>query len=143
MKRLGPHVSSIDARKSPQEFKTRGGAKRCLRSFNSSMIPRPPPRRADRRTRLALVLAGAIVAAGSPALAQILGGGGLGLPGGLPSLPGAAGLRDLPARTAIPALPVPVEPLTQAAVNTLANARALAASRLIREHRDVIEADDR
>lgn len=78
--------------------------------------------------------------AASPAFAQLIGGGlpglpGGSLPGGLPAVPRLE--RDLPVlddRALTPAL--------QAATSTLATARRLAAARLLRDHRDVVEADD-
>jgi subtilisin family serine protease len=93
----------------------------------------------DRREKLrrravaaALLLA---LAGGGPSGAQILGGR-------LPSLPGApAGLPDLPRVTQ------PLAPITGAATDlagaALTDVRRLTIQRLLREHRDVVEADDR
>jgi hypothetical protein len=108
--------------------------------------PAARPLRARRTARAALA-ACALLAAACPGEAQILRGG---LPGGLP--PGGIGLPSLPQ----PSLPQPSLPsrmtsavageaggLTDAALSTLTQARAQAARRLIREHRDLVESDDR
>ncbi|HXA39306.1 MAG TPA: S8 family serine peptidase [Phenylobacterium sp.] len=107
----------------------------------------PVLRPRSRRFRIVrAALACAALAVGSPAPAQILrGGGGLGLPGGpvgLPSLP------SLPRTPALPAAPLPdvtatTTTLSDAALSTVTRARGLTAQRLIREHRDLVEADDR
>lgn len=100
---------------------------------------------------LAMSLAAALAWA-APAGAQILGGGLPGLPGG-GGLPG--GLSDLSRRAApdiaprvpkTPALPSPLPQLTDTAqdlVNApLSEVRRLTAERLLRQHPDVVEADD-
>ena len=82
----------------------------------------------------------AMLVGGSPAEAQILRGG-LGLPSaplGLPNLPQAS----LPTRVT-DSVAGSANTLTDRAVSELMSARALAARRLIREHRDLVEADDR
>jgi len=79
---------------------------------------------------LAVVLA-ASLPCGGPSSAQILSGR---LPG-LPSLPG--GLPDAP--RAVGSVTSPAGELAGA---TLSNVRRLTAQRLLREHRDVVEADD-
>jgi hypothetical protein len=93
----------------------------------------------------------AILGVGSPAPAQILRGGGLPVPGGLPGLPDTPRITNLPSRQRLPALPdetavsaiaADAEPLTVRAVATLTSARRLAGDRLIRDHPHEVEADD-
>lgn len=95
------------------------------------------------RFRLARVLlaACAALAVGSPSPAQILrGSGGLGLPGvSLPSLPRASVLPVTP----LPDLAATTTKLSDSALSAITRARAVAAQRLIRDHRDLVEADDR
>ncbi|WP_372785656.1 S8 family serine peptidase [Phenylobacterium sp.] len=107
------------------------------------MKPRPPVR--HQRLALALGLGLAVALVASPAPAQLVGGGlpalpggglpGGGLPGSLPDVPRVG--RDLPSladRTLAPAL--------QTATSTLTAVRRLAAERLLRDHRDLVEPDD-
>jgi subtilisin family serine protease len=85
--------------------------------------------------RLALCAAiGAAVALGSPAAAQLLGGGLLPgtLPGGLPALPPID----------VPALPRLVDTVADIVRAPLADVRRLTAERLLRRHPDVLEPDD-
>jgi hypothetical protein len=93
----------------------------------------------------------AILGVGSPAPAQILRGGGLPVPDGLPGLPDTPRITNLPSRQRLPALPdetavsaiaADAEPLTVRAVATLTSARRLAGDRLIRDHPREVEADD-
>jgi hypothetical protein len=99
-----------------------------------------------RRLALALALAWA-----APAMAQI---GLPGLPGGLPgNLPGGlpGNLGDVPRRgipdTSLPSVTRPVRQLAGTAGDLagapLTEVRRLTAERLLRDHRDVVEADDR
>ena len=85
-------------------------------------------------------MAFAVALVGSPASAQLVGGGlpglpGGGLPGALPDVPRVG--RDLPGladRT--------LNPAVQTATSTLTAVRRVAAQRLLRDHRDVVEPDD-
>jgi len=89
-----------------------------------------------RRGALAPILAAVLTATlpcGGPSSAQILGGR---LPG-LPSLPG--GLPDTPRAAPLGSITGPAGELAGA---TLSNVRRLTAQRLLRDHRDVVEADD-
>jgi hypothetical protein len=100
------------------------------------MSRRPPT--ANRRLGWALGFAAALAA--SPATAQLVGGGlpglpGGGLPGNLPDIPRVT--RDLP-NLGDRAL----QPTLQAATSTLTAVRRVAAERLLRDHRDVVEPDD-
>ena len=108
-------------------------------------MPTPRPRsRRFRIARVALTTCTAL-AVSWPAPAQILGGGGLGLPGGpvgLPSLPSLPRTPALPATT-LPDVTATTTRLSDSALSTITRARALAAQRLIREHRDLVEPDDR
>ncbi|HZZ31878.1 MAG TPA: S8 family serine peptidase [Phenylobacterium sp.] len=102
-------------------------------------IPRPGSTR-FRITRAALVTCLAL-AVGWPAPAQILRGGGLGLPGGAVGLPGLPRTPALPPAT-LPDVAATTTTLSNSALSTITRARAMAAQRLIREHRDLVEADD-
>lgn len=92
------------------------------------------------RSRLALALAAAgVVAAAGPATGQLLGGGlgglpGGGLPRGLSDVPRALDVPDTVRRASDTAQEIARAPLDQV--------RRLTAASLIRDHRDVIEADD-
>jgi hypothetical protein len=97
-------------------------------------------RRSHIRRSLALALAVAALG-GSPALAQLIGGGGLpglpggGLPAGLPDVSQVGrGLPGFADRT--------LGPAAQTATSTLTAVRRTAAERLLREHRDLVEPDD-
>lgn len=89
--------------------------------------------------RLAAAAAFAVALVASPAFAQLVGGGLPGLPGGgLPALPDVPRVgRDLPglANRAL-------DPAVQTATSTLTAVRRVAAQRLLRDHRDVVEPDD-
>ncbi|HLZ77580.1 S8 family serine peptidase [Phenylobacterium sp.] len=103
------------------------------------MTPAVQPHDRHRRLAASALITCAILVGGSPAAAQILRGG-LGLPGapiGLPNLPPSS----LPARVT-DSVAGGANALTDRAVSELMGARAQAAQRLIREHRDVVEADD-
>ncbi|HEX3364778.1 S8 family serine peptidase [Phenylobacterium sp.] len=106
----------------------------------SAHRPRPERLRLGR----AALAACALLAAGSPAPAQILrGGSGLGLPGaGLPSLPSLPRAPTLPTTT-LPDVAATTTTLSDSALSAVTRARAAAAQRLIHDHRDLVEADDR
>jgi hypothetical protein len=85
------------------------------------------------RRRVMVVALLTALAGGGPAFAQILGGRLPGLPGGLPSV-----VPDLP-RVSAPPLAATADGLTAGALTDL---RRLTVQKLLREHRDIVEADD-
>ncbi|MDB5499511.1 MAG: peptidase, partial [Phenylobacterium sp.] len=108
-----------------------------------------PDRRQIWKRAAALSLAVALAFAG-PATSQILGGGlpgvpgGGGLPGGLGDLTSRRGLPDVapPRLPKTPAVPRVADAAQELANVPLSEVRALMAARLLREHPDVVEADD-
>ena len=108
-----------------------------------------PDRRQIWKRAAALSLAVALAFA-APATSQILGGGlpgvpgGGGLPGGLGDLTSRRGLPDVapPRLPKTPAVPRVADAAQELANVPLSEVRALMAARLLREHPDVVEADD-